>query len=234
MPEKEYQWLNISLYYSRRSWHSLLVDGLSPFLKSVRQDGSVNRFIIHFNEQKGENLRICFEVEKPHERLFLTGLSDYFEHFFRSFPGNHAEPKLPIANFICDFPSNRVFYHLHRLQPVSSDPFLTKILCDQRCALSQIMLEAFRDTVIDQEIIETFYLYTGLTLLQAFYTATGPSLAECLTDRFHCQMDHADCGIPESVMQQFTPLLHEMTVEIRDTGNNEAALQWLADWREFC
>jgi hypothetical protein len=234
MAAKQYKWLNISIFYSRPSWHLLLADGLEPFLKSSREEGLVNRFVIHFNEQRGEHLRIWFEVEKPFERPFLTRLSQFFEDYLQTCPSRPQEPKAPITNFIGDFPCNQVFYGLHRLQPLCGDPLSATTHCEQSYALSQMILEAFRETEIDAQNVETFYLYVGLSLLQSFNHASNPALVKSLEERFYHQADIRQNSISENVLQQFIPLLREMTTEIICAERTETEMRWLAVWQVLC
>ncbi|HTR30744.1 MAG TPA: hypothetical protein VMH27_15845 [Puia sp.] len=232
--ETEYRWLHSSIFYNRRQWNSLLAGGIAPFCSAAAREGRLKRFIVHFNEQRGQNVRVAFEVKKTFERPFLARLSDYFTNYLGLHPSSPPEQILPIRNFIGDFPVNKVFYHLYDLQRSCLNPACEEALQEFRHKFSDAMIIALAEEVIEPDLIETFFLYAGLTLLASFLDLSPPGCAADLRARCLQNLGQHDLHRIERLMMEFSNVLHEITADIREGTDSGTALGWLNNWRDAC
>ncbi|HMC85574.1 MAG TPA: hypothetical protein VKI61_08605, partial [Chitinophagaceae bacterium] len=195
----------------------------------------LEKYIIHFNEQRGPNIRLSVKINNGFAESFLQTTSTYIENFFKSFPCSN-ELTINKNNFIANFPTNSIFYGLHTASQNNLGPPLDRIVHGVQHNFSIIILKVFGQGIFDDELVNSFFIYA---ILKYFRTL------EIISGNLFEVADGADKHIREftkpSFLKTLENLFYESKVELADIADEMSAsswfseeLRWLDEWQLYC
>src|SRR5450432_9742 len=155
------KWFHLSIFQSKLQWSYLLSGCITPLLIKTKKEDILEKYIIHFNEQRGPNIRLSVKINNGFAESFLQTTSTYIENFFKSFPCSN-ELTINKNNFIANFPTNSIFYGLHTASQNNLGPPLDRIVHGVQHNFSIIILKVFGQGIFDDELVNSFFIYAIL------------------------------------------------------------------------
>ncbi len=232
MEENQYIWLNLSVFYNRDNWQHLIANGIGPFYDTMYQQKFVDKILIYFNVEQGQNIRLSFRVTASTAEYFLGSADAFFKNFLKNNPSVDIEPEYPVKGFMADFPNNSIFYGLHQS---ATNLYVTGCGIhphDFQYRFSKTIIEAFKDESFDDDSIFVFATYIIMGLAWGYENAcNGPSSIKTI---FETKSIETDFNISDQLSEQNKDGFTAIAEDIFNDHSVDKELQWLYEWKLFC
>lgn len=152
------QWLSISLYCDQEHFHHLLKNGVSPALTCIKKRGSLVAWSFEFNGNGGPNIRLSILTlkDRAHETSLL--IASFFESFFKQVNYRNCTHAMPGKELYMPFPGNSVQFGLYLTDDSTANDH------DLNMLLSEVLLDALSDDIIDNDSLFSICLYLHFSL----------------------------------------------------------------------
>ncbi len=102
------QHLGISVFYNKKSWPDLIIEGIDPFIKSVEK---IDKFYIELNGTMGFHILLVLITNRKYARDIAEKVDVYFKKFLREYPSSNQE-LLPSYAIFQNFKNNTIQYNV--------------------------------------------------------------------------------------------------------------------------
>lgn len=230
------KWLHVSVFYKMGIWNTLLFKCVHPFLLNTRKNGYLSRFLIHLNTERGENLRLSFQVKNDRAKEFLEEITGYLKTYMQACPSPDFMPVAPGTTFMMDFPANSIFFRLHQCSQLPAPEMLVPDIHDFQYALSTAIIKAFETEEFEEGMITTFYSYTGLSFFAVYEEVRGDLtvITGLLLNRLEQIWNDKQIQSMKKLFSIQKEELLETVAECFSLKGTILELDWLSAWRLSC
>jgi len=166
MKNKETSWISISIFSAKENWHLILKNGISPLLDNLSRGNKLESFNLEFSYSNGENIRLSLLFQTVQKKAVLRKI----DFFLRE----------PVARYL----TNRIEFDSCS---TNAHPKSDELLIIQQ-NLSQAMLEAFSEELIDDDMLITFATY--ILLCSYKYTPYRLIFSRKWSSHFKAKTEH--------------------------------------------
>lgn len=220
---KKNKWLAISIFTAKNNWSSLLKNGIHPLIDLLFNNKDIISFYLQFNDVKSEHIRLALLVPGNLTNKVAPKTDRYFKDLFKDNELSPVSTNDASNGIFVPYLKNVVHYDLYStsLLPVSGD------LLSLQEAFSWSMLDAFSDSVIDDDLILTFCLHVLFSCYKVL-----PESERLLYAREMVNLDKAsDDFIGDNYNDLHTSILDVYNdVMVPSTENT---LEWLTKWEHI-
>jgi hypothetical protein len=231
--EKEFLWLQTSLFADRSQWDIVLKNGIRPFLAELSDKKLIGPLLIEFNYLSGENIRLAIQTETQNAEVLADKFDDFFKEFFLLTNLQKKEVVLPIDSIFLPFPANTIQYGLYKV--VDVDDLRSKIISK----ISFCIIDALEDDTIDEEVLITFAFYLHIALITQL-----EELCQSKADFLSFYNSEIYENVEELIGEQYLVKKYEdnkaSLIEIEESIRNYQEPEfsetppWLIEWIESC
>ena len=218
-------WLSTSLFCCKNEWDKLFSSGIIPFLADEKTNEFLNAYRIEFNYLSGENIRFLLLTKEKNAPKLAKHTDEYFRNYFFSTSLFTPEIKLPVNGIFMPFPANNIKYGLYPPETIINKEKENYIFSIH---FSQIILDALKWNIIDNESILTFAFYLQLGLIKAiniFYPGFAPDYVD---DKL------LDVRIVKTQFEESRDTLQEIARDIMISRNGTEISEWFVKWLASC
>lgn len=216
--------LSLSIFTERKNWNLLLNKGVSPFLNKLSANYPLLSYKIEFDYFNRQNIRLSLLIP----RLLSNRIEKMADKYFKEFFEKEQDFLIPTANHV-----SRVFFTY--LESTSQNELNEANIILQQ-SISEAMLEALADEIIDDELIITFGLYM---LFGSYKLIPNSSLyfAKKWFSFHTIQTEHIkgikiDQDLIFAQCEALSSAVEEIYVEAMHITTIERNLSWLDNWEK--
>jgi len=243
----------VSLLCCKSEWNRLFADGIIPFVTDIDLSAS---YTIKFNYDDEENIRLSLYTTEINAKQLAEKAAEYFKDWFLK--ANLIVPEMiPVGEEApIPFPINSIqFGSYHREEKENLSLSVN---------LSQIILDALKEDVIDDETILTFAFYLQICLIKLI-TQIDPGFINTLKPAFkdaelgepenadtnHAAIEGQISKVPSESMdavnsfimerislnekfEEYKAGLLEITSDVMNSADEADILGWLKLWLNTC
>lgn len=224
-------WLSVSLFCDKHCWPDLMSKGILPYINMLYRKEDLQAHHIQLNYANGENIRLPLLVKYDHTTWVARQTDDYFRSFFSQTAVPENKTEILKDKLFMNFPPNTIQYGLYSMK--TRHAFFDDT--DFQQTLSEIIIEALaNDMVNDAAILRlSFFLY--LTLLQVITQNTSVELDRLLTVPFYFPYDDRkapDMGLFTQLFDENKEAMFNLSYDI--TRKSENLPPWVRQWAAVC
>lgn len=223
----------VHIYYTRTDWHLILQDAIIPILHASMD--RIRTWNIRFESKQGDHITISlafFEESTFLEMDLLEQLAEYI----KTRPSTTIPIKPPFRSFFMNFNNNTVM--------LSDENIFSEALYDRyskyRMNLSNAIINALKDDVIDSESLLTLLIYLQLGYLKAKYSEVVDSYVFLIN--FKSYITNLNSGwvsnekylTPEKSDEENEDFICEIIDLVYLKGDLPIELVWLCEWINTC
>lgn len=216
-------WLSISIFCNKNNWHSLLSNGIAPF---VSADKKIVKYRLEFNYLSGANIRLSLLANETDAPVVAKHADEYFKYFFLNAGLSIHPVKLPVEGIFMPFPANTIQYGLYPHRTIKVDE---NEGYDLSVNLSQIILVALKHDIIDDETILTFGFYLKMGLVKAIL-----SINEQFSNSLMPAPGVSTSDIDISAFEESKETLIEIARDIFYPTSVTEMPEWFGSWVNSC
>jgi len=233
----EVKWLHISIYCAREKWKSVLYQVVAPYVAERMANKKIYNYRLHFNADRGSNLRLTVQVEKSYCTIFLDKITDMLKAYFSQHaPPYRVEECKTIDKFLLDYPENAIFYKLYQLPELPFEPGMANNMHKLLTVFSDAFLDAFENEEFDDDIISTFYTYASFILLLQFESNLKPFLSVVqnvqgsLCKKWTKEKIYETQKIFSECKEDLVSIAEEISLLSEDIDE----MKWMLTWKDAC
>jgi len=226
---KDMIWISTSLFCCKSQWNKLFANGIIPFVTNNLLDA----YTIEFNYLNGENVRFSMLTAETNAPTIANHADEHFKKYFLNSNLFASEIRLPTGEIFMSFPSNIIRYGLYPPQKIAPNE---KRKYSFPIELSQIILNALKDDVIDDETILTLSIYLQIGLIKVinnfhpgFISRFRPLI---LKDR--AQTHISDTSVLRTKFENTKHIFIEIANDVMDNTSEVDNPGWLEKWCNIC
>lgn len=151
--------INASIFYNRKNWHSLMQDCLKPLISKLSRTQEP-AWLIYLNHDKGPNIRFSWYGENISDaKSDLLIIDEHLNNYLRENPSPPNEIDFDVKNAFMDIPNNSARYNLYM--------HLDWQMPEPRRLVSENILDKLSNEEIDNEMIVSLSLYLHFQLIRS-------------------------------------------------------------------
>jgi len=240
-------WLSISLFCCKSEWNRLFANGVIPFITA---NDLLEAYTIEFNYTGGENIRLSLLTNRTNINELTKKAGEHFKAWFLKASPVTTEVSLSEEEDAL-FPANPVQFGLYPALEIVTEE---KENYSLSISLSQIILGALKEEVIDDETILTFAFYLTMCLIKVI-SSIHPGFINSLKPVFQPSApsqagNEVTAMEPEEIeavnalimdritlnqkFEEYKAGLIEITGDVMNSVNETDMLGWLKQWLNTC
>ncbi len=102
----EHSYKSYSIYYNQIVWNYIILNGIMPFLKVVRNKNLFENYMLFKGVSRGDNITIVFKTTSNHTENLSKEIKKHFDSYLQEHPSKTDKIKLPLNEWLLDFPNN--------------------------------------------------------------------------------------------------------------------------------
>lgn len=153
------KWLSISIFIPKCEWHLVIANAIKPLIFQLYKNETLFASRLGFNNELGENIRLSLHVSYENKHDVALKVDAYFRDFFKRKQLLPTEKVTSNISLFMPFFNNTIAYGLYTVDFDRDHRYISAL----EDVLSEAILEALADCVIDDEITLTFALYVLLS-----------------------------------------------------------------------
>lgn len=228
--ENELIWLRTSLFAEKCQWGNILRDGIKVFIEDISNKQLIKDLLVEFNYLSGENIRFAVLVKTQRAELTALKIDTFFKQYFESANFSNKEVVLPVMGVFLPFPPNTTQYGLYNIEEEND-----KLLRGLSFITSLCLIEAFQNSIVDEELLIAFAFYLHVAVLdqlEIHFENKLNYLSIYKFEDYQLKKDALDKGyLTEKYLENKQPL-----IEIRESLKNYNTIEfrenlpWLLKW----
>lgn len=225
---KRTDFIYISLFYPRDSWHKLIKRAVIPFLDLSAERYGIY-YICHFSAFRGDAINFTI-LAKQNKNDFVLFFHQYFQQYLHDNPASAVRDQEEFESVFMDFPPNSLHYGLHDFPFNGNRRFdLNKLLVLQET--SAIFLDALNKGGATFDII-TLALNIYSTFSIYYQTLNGKHVQETNGQVIDLQLQHLlDTQYDENIelVEQIVTNNYNVIYQEKAPGRHS----WLNRWSDL-
>ena len=224
-------WLSVSLFCSKHYWPDLMSKGILPHLNMLYREENLQAHHIHLNYANGENIRLPLLVSYNETTWVARQTDDFFKSYFSKAPVHENKTEVPRNKLFMNFASNTIQYGLYSMK--TRHAFYDDT--DFQQTLSDIIIEALANDMINDAVILRLSFFLYLTLLQITTQNTNVAFDRLLTIPFYFPYDDRkapDLGLFAQLFDENKEAMFNISYDI--TRKSEGLPPWVRQWAAVC
>jgi hypothetical protein len=223
------KWLSLSLSCEANHWNLLLNKGIKGCIQNIEKD-KILTYQFHLSQLQKSTINFFILASQEHEESLINKINGYFKEKFLSIQS-------PEYGTIAHFSLNTSDYGLHK---VINEDDLPHSRYNLQKELSDIMIEALSDEIMNDETLLTFAFYLHVELFKVLINYC-PYEIENLLDAYQLNFNNIiDRKIDIMSLQKYytdnKSLLESIVTEIYKKGDEpgDEIPIWLNKWSDAC
>ncbi len=156
-------WIRLSVFYSKLQWHMLITRCLYPLLTEMQKKQQITIYILSFNYQQGENIRLSLSTKPKYSAIAAKTIDANIKSYLQKNPVPHTNTYTGISGFFMDMPVNSLKYNM--FGKPEGEAHENTI----RYRLSSGLIKSLCNDPVDNAHIFSFLLYAQASVLNVFY-----------------------------------------------------------------
>lgn len=227
--ENKSVWLSTTLFGRRQNWNRILRQ-IHILMNQPAFGLGATPFIVEFDYLSGESIHFSFLRKDDDYTDMLEYIDNFFKTFFLSL--ENKDDKFSLPSIFLPIPYHSIQYGIYPPLSINEDE---AIVFEPQVLFSKIIIDAFSDEILADEIILAFSFYVLFGMCHVIITIQ-PSLQKKLFDIFFASPSSNNEERDAFVRQKFDEnkkILFDIAEDIMMNRETEFP-KWLAQWLAFC
>jgi hypothetical protein len=231
---RQYQEVTMTLFYAKSKWHILIKDFLIPLLKEINLLDKQTYHVVHFNEERGQNICVTWFISTSYGDLILEKIHHEGKLFLKNNPSRYNCPIFNTHSTFKNFPLNSVHYNLYKFPYIKIKHLDLYDFIRISSSLTAIISRVLVNDPIDTDVTFTLAFYLHVLLIKTFSLELDAKLTS-IDDSPDNNRSIVSDNEMQNIFVNNRAIFDDIIIDLNnDNFLNEKDNNWLLLWSQTC